>query len=188
MKNKSIVLMAFVATMLVWNSCNKDEKNVAAPDPENEVITTVKLVATNTADAADVVTAQWKDLTPNDGNPDLTQATLALKKDAVYNVEVKFLDETKSPAEDITEEVQERANYHLVCYAPASGLNVTVMRTDKDTNTPQMELGLKGKFTTGAASSGKLNISLHHQPSGKNGTDCGIGTTDVAVDFTVNVL
>lgn len=187
MKNYIKILATISAVVIMFNACKKEEQTVAPPDPENEVITTVKLVATNVADAADVVTAQWKDLTPNDGNPDLTQATLTLKKDAVYNVAVSFLDETKTPADDITLEITDRANYHLICYTPATGLNVTVVRTDHDNNTPQLELGLKTTFTTGAASTGNMQVALHHQPSGKNGTDCGIGSTDAQVDFSVTV-
>ncbi len=187
MKNKSIILFSVTIAMLAWNSCKKDEKTVAPPDPENEVITTVKLVATNAADTTDIVTAQWKDLTPNDGNPDLTQAAMTLKKNATYNVAVTFLDETKSPVEDITEEVEERSNFHLVCYTPAASLNVAVQRTDLDNNTPKLPLGLKTRFTTGGASTGALQVALHHQPSGKNGTDCSIGSTDVDVNFTVTL-
>lgn len=187
MKYRIMTLAAIALIATIWTSCNKDEQNVTPPDPDNEIITTVRLVATNAADTADVHTAQWKDLTPNDGNPDLSQAVLNLKKDAVYNVSVSFLDETKTPADDITLEVQARQNYHLICYAPATGLNLTVVRTDKDTNTPAMEVGLKTKYTTGAASTGNLNVALHHQPSGKNGTDCSLGSTDASVNFTVNV-
>lgn len=187
MKNIAFILLTASVIVTSWSSCSKPEENVVVPDPDNEVITTVKLVATNAADAADVVTAQWKDLTPNDGNPDLSGANMTLKKDAVYNVELTFLDETKSPAGDITAEVRDRANYHLICYSPASGLNLTAQRTDKDNNTPQLELGLKARFTTTAASTGNLQVALHHQPSGKNGTDCAIGSTDAEVNFAVTV-
>lgn len=183
----AIPTIIIIATALLWASCKKEEKNVQPPDPENEVITTVKLVATNNADITDISTALWKDLTPNDGNPDTSQATLKLKKDAVYTVSVLFLDETKNPAADITQEVSDRGNYHLICYAPSSGLNLSVIRTDKDSNSPALEIGLKSKFTTGAAGTGKLNVSLHHQPSGKNGTDCSIGSTDADVNFAVKV-
>jgi hypothetical protein len=187
MNKQSIITASVSLVMLVWTSCNKDEKNVAPPEPENEIITTVKLVAVNAADTTDVVTAQWKDLTPNDGNPDLSAANMTLKKDATYNVTISFLDETKTPADDVTEEVKDRANYHLICYTPASGLNLTVVRTDHDTNTPQMELGVETTFTTGAASNGSLQVALHHQPSGKNGTDCSIGSTDADVPFVITV-
>lgn len=186
--NRIIIAATLIAsTALLWTSCKKEEQNVAPPDPENEVITTVRIVATNNADITDTWTATWKDLTPSDGNPDTTNATLKLKKDAVYTVSVLFLDETKTPAGDITAEVSERSNYHLICYEPSAGLNLSVVRTDKDNNSPALELGLKSRFTTGAVSSGKLNVALHHQPSGKNGTDCSIGSTDADVNFTVKI-
>ncbi len=190
-KNNNITKIAamamIAATATLWTGCKGDEKNVEPADPDNEVITTVKITAVNAADTADVRTAQWKDLTPNDGNPDLTQASIRLKKDAVYNVSVEFMDETKSPAENITEEVEERSNYHLVCYQPTSGLNLTVVRTDFDNNTPKLELGVKSKFTTGAASTGSINVSLHHQPSNKNGSTCDLGSTDVDVNYQVTI-
>lgn len=186
--NRIIISASLIASVaILWTACKKDEQNVAPPDPENEVITTVKLVATNNADLTDISTATWKDLTPADGNPDTSNATLKLKKDAVYTVAVLFTDETKSPVGDITAEVIERSNYHLICYEPSAGLNLTVVRTDKDNNSPALELGQKARFTTGAASTGRLNVSLHHQPSGKNGIDCSIGSTDADVNFSVKV-
>lgn len=187
MKQYIAILTTALFTLVSWSSCNKPEKDVDIPEPDNEVITTIKLSATNVADTTDNVTAQWRDLTPNDGNPDLSQVGMTLKKDAVYTVSLTFLDETKSPAGDITQEVRDRANYHLICYTPASGLNLTVQRTDHDGNTPQMELGLQSKFTTAAASTGGLQVALHHQPSGKNGTDCSIGSTDAQVTFAITI-
>ncbi|GAA4470457.1 hypothetical protein GCM10023093_31790 [Nemorincola caseinilytica] len=187
MKKYIAIVTAALLVSTIWTSCRKPEEDVDIPDPDNEVITTVRLEAVNAADTTDKVTAEWRDLTPNDGNPDLSKANMTLKKDAVYNVSLTFLDETKTPAGDITEEVRDRANYHLVCYAPATGLNLGVVRTDKDNNTPQMELGLQSKFTTGAVSTGNLQVALHHQPSGKNGTDCSIGSTDAEVNFAITV-
>jgi hypothetical protein len=188
MKSKKIVvIMTLAVAALTWNSCKKEEQTVAPPDPENEVITTVKLAAVNNADVTDVYSATWKDLTPNDGNPDTTDIVLKLKPNAVYTISLLLTDETKSPVADITSEVQDRGNYHLICYTPDAGLNVTVERTDHDTNTPALEIGIKGKLTTGAASTGKLRVTLHHQPSGKNGTNCDLGSTDADVSFTVKV-
>jgi len=184
---KSAIAIISASFILLWSACKKEEKIVDPPAPDNEVITTVRLIAVNAADATDVDTAQWRDLTPNDGNPDLSQANLKLKAGAVYNMSLTFLDETKNPAEDITEEIHERSIYHLICYEPSSGLGITVQRTDYDDNTPKLELGLQAKATTTSAASGTLQVSLHHQPSGKNGTDCAIGSTDAEVTFNVTV-
>ena len=171
----------------MWSSCSKDEKNVQAPVPDNEVITTVQLKVTNTADATDTATAKWVKLNPADtALPDLTHATLALKANATYNVQVKFLDESQTPAEDITLEVQDRANYHLVCFTPATALNLSVVATDHDTHTPALPIGLADLLTTTTASTGNLNVMLHHQPTLKTG-DCSLGSIDADVNFTVRI-
>lgn len=182
---------AIVSTFMLfilWTSCKKSEKAVAPPDPGNEFLTTVELIATNASDASDVQTAKWVKINPDDTSaPDISAAYLNLKPNSVYNVDVKFLDETQSPAEDITEEIEERANYHLVCFDVASNLNLTIVRTDHDSNNPPLEVGLENQFTTGNVSSGNLEVTLHHQPNLKNG-DCAPGSIDADVNFTINIL
>lgn len=185
MKKQSFLLIPFITLLLIWSGCKKDEQIVTPPAPDNEVITTVKLIAINTADSTDLQTARWADVTSS-GTPDLTQAFLNLKKNAVYNVSVQFLDETQTPAGDITDEVRDRGNYHLICYQPAAALRLTVQRTDIDNNSPAQEIGITSRFTTTDSSGGNLNVSLHHQPSGKNG-DCAVGSTDADVNFEVRI-
>lgn len=176
-----------VALTALLNACNKDEKNVDAPPPDNEVITTVQLKAVNVADSTDTMTAKWVKMDPADTSaPDVSHAVLNLKKNTVYNVEVSFLDESQSPADDITAEVRDRGNYHLVCLTPATGLNLMIAATDQDTHTPALPIGLSNTFTTGAVSSGSLQVQLHHQPTLKTG-DCSLGSIDADVSFTVNV-
>lgn len=188
MKKIIVTATAIAATIILMNSCKKEEQNVAPPEPDNEVITTVQLKVVNTTDATDTATAKWVKRNPADtSSPDLSHATLNLKKNAVYNVEVSFLDETQTPAGDITSEVRERANYHLVCFTPAGGLNVTVAATDHDTHTPALPVGLSNALTTGAVSTGSLQVQLHHQPTLKTG-DCSLGSVDADVSFTVNVV
>ncbi|MGH2566307.1 MAG: hypothetical protein ACRDE5_17440, partial [Ginsengibacter sp.] len=63
---------------------------------------------------------------------------------------------------------------------------LTVTRTDLDTNTPPLPIGLQDDFVTGAAGTGTLNVQLRHQPNAKNGT-CAPGSSDADVDFTINI-
>ena len=188
MKRSSIImLLAALVMVAVWSSCKKSEKDVQAPLPDAETITTVQLKAVNVADSTDTVSAKWVQLVPS--NPlsvDTSQAHLRLKKNANYTVNVYFLDETKTPADDITTEVRERANYHLVCFTPASGLNLTVNATDHDTHTPALPVGLINLATTAGASAGNLNVTLHHQPDLKTG-DCSLGSADANVNFSVTI-
>jgi len=188
MKKTRIILLTTAITLTAfWSSCKKDEKAVAPPVPENEFLTTVELVVTNAANPSDVQTAKWEKLNPDDTTaPDLSHAFLNLKQNATYNVAVKFLDATQTPVADITGEIQDRANYHLICFGIASGLNLQATRTDHDNNTPPLEVGLQDVFTTGGASSGNLEVTLHHQPNVKNG-DCAPGSIDADVNFTVTI-
>ena len=183
-KVTSIFAGAGIMLLLVINGCKKEETVVSPPLPGNEFLTTVKLVCTNTANAADVKTVSVKVI---DGQPiDYSNATLNLKKNAVYNVAVTFLDETKTPVGDITADIKARQNYHLVCFT-VMGANLTVQRTDLDTNKPALQVGLEDKFTTAAVSNGFLNVQLRHQPNAKNGS-CDPGSSDADVDFPVKII
>jgi hypothetical protein len=188
MNKKRIVLLTTIVTLIFfWSACNKQEKAVAPPVPGNEFITTLKLVATNAADSTDTVSGASTKLNPNDTSaPDTSLARLTLRANAVYNVKVMLLDETKNPPDDITPEILQRENYHLFCFTIAPALNLSVQRTDHDTNNPPLEIGLTDKFTTGNASSGNLEVVLHHQPNVKNGT-CDPGSIDIDVNFTINI-
>ena len=68
----------------------------------------------------------------------------------------------------------------------ANALNLTVSRTDQDTNNPPLQIGLQDSFVTGAASSGILRVVLRHQPNAKNGT-YDPGSTDLDVTYAVTV-
>ena len=182
-KNKRVLLLA-AGLIIAFSACKKDEKTVSPPVPGNEFLTTVQLVVTNNADATDTKTVAVKQL-PG-AAIDYSKATLTLKKNAVYTVAVKFLDETTTPAGNVTDDIYDRRNYHLICFTISGGANLTVTRTDKDTNIPPLEIGLQDNFTTGAASTGSLNVQLRHQPNAKNGS-CDPGSSDADVDFPVTI-
>lgn len=182
----SKVLIAILPILMLLIACKKDEQVVDPPLPENELITTISLRLIS-SDNTDTVNAIWRDLTPNDTNPpDTSLAQLNLKDSTLYRAEISFLDETKSPAEDITAEVQSRANYHRIFYFPSSslGANLNISITDVDTNSPPLALGLNSNFQTIQSSSGDLRVVLKHQPDGKDGS-FEPGTIDADVNFRV---
>lgn len=187
MKKVLSSVAVLIALSVLLHSCSKDEKAVAPPVPGNEFLTTVGLKVTNATNAADVQYAYWTDTTLISNPPDsINTPVLNLKASTKYNVEVLFQDRTQTPVGDVTEEIRERQNYHLVCFTVSPTLNLTVVRTDKDTNTPALEVGLTDEFTTGAAGTGELNVQLRHQPNVKNGS-CEPGSTDADVTYTINV-
>ena len=111
------ILFAGVSLML---SCNKDEK-IVAPTISNEALTTVQLQLVNTADATDKPTAQWEQLLDNNGNPlpvDVSKANLTLKANATHTSGIVLLDKTQTPYFVVSDEIKQRANYHLFFYQP----------------------------------------------------------------------
>ncbi|NML64217.1 hypothetical protein HHL22_03265 [Hymenobacter sp. RP-2-7] len=151
---------------------------------------------------------------PVASGPNYSQANLTLKANTTYNVAVGLLDKTQTPTFNVGEEIQERANIHsfffqplptsqaLVIPAPTGAdtyplpiptpaptgnpLNLTVNRTDRDTNNPALPVGLSDQFVTGAASTGYLRVVLRHQPNVKDGTYAP-GSTDFDAGFKVAV-
>ncbi|HMH23532.1 MAG TPA: hypothetical protein VK563_17220 [Puia sp.] len=187
MKQLSGAFLTGLLIMLSFYACKKEEKSVSPPVPGNEFLTTVRLVATNTADATDVQVATITDTTLIANPPDsINHPELKLRANSSYNVQVLFLDETKKPAGNVTDDIYDRRNYHLLCFTVAGSATLTVVRTDKDTNNPPLEIGLQDRFTTGAASTGTLNVQLRHQPNAKNGS-CDPGSSDADVDFKITI-
>lgn len=173
--------------VLVFTGCDSDD-----PDPvdEPELITTLNVTFTNTADASDVVTASFRDLDGEGGNDGVT-TNPTLSANAAYTVMVEFLNEADTPAEDITAEVREEDEEHQVFFITGSGLNFTYAYGDQDAdNNP---VGLTGTATVGAAGSGTLDVVLVHEPTKSatgvsNGdiTNAG-GEEDIRVQFTVTI-
>lgn len=187
MKKLMRVFLTAGSIMLAFYACKKDEKTVSPPLPGNEFLTTVRLIATNAADASDVQVASITDTTLIPNPPDsINNPTLHLKANSVYHVQVQFWDETQTTPGNVTTDIYDRRNYHLLCFEVSGGANLQVARTDKDTNNPPLEIGLQDDFTTGAASAGKLNVQLRHQPNAKNGS-CDPGSSDADVDFNIEI-
>jgi len=184
MKKKNIIIVSTLCVLVsMWSSCDKKEQAVAPPLPGNEPLTTMILRATNVSDATDTSSASWVELDPTGTiGPDTSHATLHLKVGATYNVTVQLLDTLN----DITPEIKARENYHLFCFDVAPGLNLTCKQTDLDTNPKPLPIGLTDLFTTGIASNGHLEVTLHHQPNVKDGT-CAPGSVDIDATFTVKI-
>lgn len=189
MKNKfSAFLMLLSSILILATSCKKEEQVVSPTLPGNEFLTTIKLHLIS-SDNVDTLVATWRDLTPEDTNPpDTSLAALILKPNTTYSAQLELLDETKSPAEDITAEIKERANYHRIFYFPSSslGTNLSVAVTDLDTNNPPLALGISSTISTQNVSSGFLQVILKHQPNVKDGTFAP-GSTDADVKFQISI-
>ena len=181
MKKFLILLM----TIGLITSCSDDDN----PDPvnEEEVITTLRLTLSPTGNGTDVVFLS-RDADGDGPNAPEISITGVIVESTEYSGTIEFLNELESPAEDITEEVEEEADEHQVFYSFNGNAGSTVTYNDADGN--GNPLGVMTTFNSGVASTANsLTIVLKHEPTKPNdGTanDAG-GETDVEATFTYNV-
>jgi len=168
-----------VATLFV--QC-KDSGTAVEAD-ENELITSVTLNFRETGTGTTTSFA-YKDADGDGGSQPTKFDTVSLKANTEYTMTIAFLDESKTPADDITEEIREESYEHLLVYTPSPASLLTYTYGDKDKN--NYPIGLTGTAKAGTAGIGKLKVQLRHQPGAKNGTATP-GSDDVNLDFNLKV-
>lgn len=183
MKKIKFLTTALCATLL-FTACDNDDSN-PAPVNEEEVITT--LTATLTPDGGGTsVVLQSRDLDGDGPNDPVIAVSGNLQAGVVYNGSIVLLNETETPAENVTEEVEEEDLDHQFFYTIAGGLDVTTEYANFDSE--GNPLGTAFTLTAGAASAGNLTFTLRHEPTKPNtGLGDAGGETDIAVTFDVTV-
>jgi hypothetical protein len=188
--NKTIFKIAALFLFMAFiSSCDKNDDGVPV---EQELITTIKLTLTNTANAADTRTYTYKVENGFSSNtPGIVIAdTLQLAAGAAYSTGIQVLNEKVSPVEDITTEILEEQLRHLFLFVstPASGAgSVGFNNGNKDTGgKPFNQTGI---LEAGSAGSGTLTLYLIHEPTNKSGTtpnEAG-GETDAAATYPIRI-
>jgi hypothetical protein len=99
---------------------------------------------------------------------------------------LEVLNESVSPAQDITKEILAEAVDHQFYYAASDGL-VTVSNLNNDSK--GLPVGTTSIWTTGTLTgSGTFRITLKHKPGVKAAGDLvSVGETDIALDFRLKV-
>jgi hypothetical protein len=187
-KTYSILVVIALTTVMV--GCSKDDDTPepvvadggTTPVHEEELITSAILTFVDTAGVEPTVICAFRDPDGDGGNAATEHDTIRLVANTYYNATIQLLNESESPAEDITLEVQDEDDEHLFCYAP-SNTNVSIARTDSDGT---YELGIATFWSTGAVATGETTVTLKHQPGIKDGT-CAPGDTDVEITFITEI-
>lgn len=180
---KIVIPTLLVGSLYVFSGCpDPCKKDPHSPDchDETELITTVIVDLGQPG----LSNPKWRDVDGAGGsNP--TIDTVFLTKSMTYNpVKLILLDESKTPVDTISHEIEEEAEDHQFFFNPTlADLTVEIMDKDKN-NKP---VGLESKWTVGAnTGTGSLRIVLKHQPGIKDGS-MTTGETDVDVTFPVVV-
>ncbi|MFT5168052.1 MAG: hypothetical protein ACI8P3_003291 [Saprospiraceae bacterium] len=185
MTEKFLFIALVFTTSLFFTACEKDDPEI--PN-EEELITTLKYNLTPTGGGTSI-TLSFQDLDGDGGdNPAITGGNLAANQ--TYTGTLELLNDSKTPAESITEEIEEEKEEHQFFFQ-SNVSNLTIAYSDQDAN--GNPVGLTSILTTGAAESGTITILLRHEPnksasgvSDGDITNAG-GETDIEVTFPVNV-
>jgi len=190
MKNNIIKYSAIAAiATFSLTACHKDK--ITEPTPvEQELITTVKLVVTDSAGVNKTFVYKVENGFGSTTQGTITKDSILLAPNKTYNVEVQLLNEKTTPATDETVEVKNENTEHLFLYQsnPATGAGSIKFdggNKDNDGNA----FNQTGKLKTGAAGNGSLIVTLKHQPTNKAATtpDAAGGETDVEAVFNLKL-
>lgn len=179
-----------IALTALFISCSDDDSN-AVPVNEEEVITTVKASFTPQG-GGDAVLLTSRDLDGDGPTAPVTTVSGPFISGKTYFGTVQFLNETTTPAGNITEEIQEEGDEHQIFFVQTGGSLGTFTYTDTDVNGKPVGLNFTYNAATTAAS-GQLRIVLIHEPNKEaQGVAQGIitnagGATDAEVVFTIDV-
>lgn len=185
MKNSKLLSLLLIAT-LVFASCDNDD-----PEPvnEEEVITTLTATLTPVGGGTSIV-LKTQDLDGDGPDEPVVTVSGPLAANTVYNGTMEILNELESPAEDVTEEIEEEADEHQFFFGVTNSI-VTATYADLDSN--NLPIGLEYTITTNSPGSGTLTITLIHEPdktatgvSGGDITNAG-GSTDITETFPITV-
>ena len=170
----------FLFSVLSFSSCDRDDPK---PVNEEEVITTVEVTLIPDGGGGQVI-LKFMDEDGEQGSiaPEITISG-PLQASTRYTGTIRFLNETNHPTEDISEEVREEGNDHLICFDSSQNIAITYGDTD-DNGLP---LGLTTSWLTGEVGTAEVTISLRHQAGTKTGICPGAGETDVEVTFNLNI-
>jgi len=183
-KFKFSLLVAITLVSSLFVACSSDDDAPIIVN-EEEVITTMTVTLTPVGGGT-AITLVTRDLDGDGPNAPVVTVSANLAASTTYNGTVVLLNETETPAENITTEVEEEDDEHQFFFTTTTGLNVTTANFNLDGN--GNILGTTFDVTTGAASTGSYTVTLRHEPTKPNTglADAG-GETDIEATFPVTI-
>lgn len=157
MKNVKLSILALIA-FAGLSSCNNDD-DATVVNPE-EVITTLT-AEFSPVGGGEVVTLTSRDLDADGPNEPVLTVEGDFVTGTTYLGTVSFLNETETPAENVSEEILTEGAEHQIFFQQ-DGLGAFTY-TDADVN--QRPIGLTFSFVaSNAPATGLLTITLRHEP------------------------
>ena len=164
-------LVLLVTTLLA--GCKKKDDPVAPTPPavnEEEVITTLVITFTDQENSSEVFELRYADVDGVGGNPPVATGD-ALPNNRAFHVALQVLNESASPAIDLTGEISAEGAEHQFFF---QGVGAYPVISYADTDSNGRPIGLTNIGFTTASGTGTLTVILRHMPD-KNGTDVATG-------------
>jgi hypothetical protein len=184
MKNLRFTFIFLLVGGLLFPGCEGDHHD---HDHDQELITTVTLTFTPQGGGT-ALTTTWKDL-DGDGGAAPTVTPIQLVRGTTYNVTVTLLNESETPAKDLTEEIRTEGDVHQFFYTVTPAGNMTITVTDRDVNNRPIGLTFTAQVSATAQATVNLNVKLFHfeRASQKTGTSIS-NETDINIDFPITTV
>lgn len=183
---KKYIFLFSSLVIMSLTSCSSNDPEIVN---EEELITTLRVTLTPQGGGT-VVTLQLQDLDGDGPSAPVTTVSGPLQANTTYTGVAQVLNETESPAENITLEVEEEGDEHQFFYTFSNSI-ATVTYTDQDKN--GRPIGITFDLATTTAGIGNLTVTLRHEPNkAASGVSAGIitnagGETDVEATFNLTV-
>ena len=195
----------FVSAALTFACADDDDTSPTGPSEpdgheeevdhgpgEEELITTLEITLTPSGGGAPY-TVRFRDLDGEGGNAPVVDR-IEIDAGTVYNGTVKVLNETESPPENITEEVEEEAEAHQFFFDTLGGFSPAIVTySDKEsdyvTNSgADHPVGIEFELSVPEnAANGQFRVRLsHYDDTPKDGVNPS-DETDIDVTFNVEV-
>lgn len=179
-------LLLFGFSVLMLSSC---KKSIEGEGNDEEVITTMQLTFVPQGGGSSL-TYKFDD-PDGPGGMAPTQDQIALSPNRAYNVTVQLLNKTATPAADVTLEVAAEPQAHRFYYEPSAGGNITISGLSTDLS--GIPLGITSIWTTGAAATGTVKVTLRHYPgtppnkATADPVNSSKSSTDIEVNFITRI-
>lgn len=180
--NNSLLVMLASLSLVFVQSCSDDHDD--DHDHENELITTAKLTFTNTISNT-IQTFSWRQ--PGGPGTAITFDTIRLYVDSTYFTSIQVLDESKTPATDITPEIRLLKDEHQFFYY--SGINrLVISNLDKDNRNLPLGLTFTAQTSANGNELSQLRVVLkHYTDAAPKSTDPQAGSTDLDISLPLIV-
>ena len=189
---KSFLFSFAALTLLSTAACNRNDDDTPEPE-EQELITTLQMILTpQGGGTTDTVIYKVQNGFGSTAPGIIQIDTMVLRAGTTYDARMRVLNESETPAEDITTEIESEKDDHLFLFSsdPATGAGaVAVTGGNKDNQGLPYNLKVQITPVVHAVGNSQLTVTLLHEPTNKSATTVAAagGETDLEAVFPVRI-